>query len=75
MKPEFLYRKMHVYCTIIIRYMVTPYNVIRYNPTVESELNVLLSSELFPIRQREEKPTHLTPAQTLPHSLTTSYLY
>ena len=26
-----LYRKIHVYCTIIIRYIVTLYNVIRYN--------------------------------------------
>ena len=34
MKPEFLYRKIHVYCTIVIRYMVTLYNVIRYNVTL-----------------------------------------
>ena len=34
MKPEFLYREIHVYCTIIIRYMVTLYNVIRYYVTL-----------------------------------------
>ena len=39
MKPEFLYRKIHDYCTIIIRYMVTLYNVIRYNVTL---YNVIL---------------------------------
>ena len=34
MKLEFLYSNMDVYCTIIIRYMVTLYNVIRYNVTL-----------------------------------------